>query len=643
MKKFLLPVVVALVGMPTALRADGESFDLVKGNVTYSFGVETAGVMTFANGKKLTIQDVNFNIADITELAVTKTSIADNTVNITFDGNTSRVTIAGNIAQYVSATVAAGHVTVTQSDLVGDNTCGEITYVLSGSSSNGSFTLNGNYKSTIELQGLELTNPAGAALSIVNGKRIELSSKNGTVNTLVDGTTGTQKGCIYCKGHLELKGKGTLNVTGNKSHAICANEYVEMKNCTVNILGSVKDGINCNQYFLIESGTLNVVATGEDGIQVSYKDSKDREAEDTGSLTIAGGTVNIANITATAAKAIKTEGSFIMTDGELVANTSAPGEWDSSKQKTKASACITADANITIGGGSLNLTASGGGGKGISANGNMTINDGNLTIVTSGGVLAYVNGQLNQSYTGNTDRLDSDAKSSPKGAKVDGVVTINGGNIDITTSGNGGEGIESKETLTITGGNIRVRAKDDAINSSSHMYIKGGVIDVISTGNDGLDSNGNIYIEDGIVMAFGAARPECGLDANEEEGYTVYFTGGYILAAGGGNSVPTKSGSTQPFVTTGLTVDANTQVSIKTSSNTLYTFTTPEDLTSVNLGGSTGNRPGGPGGMGSGSSSLLISVPGMTLGTTYTITSGNSSSTATASLTGTSSGPGGRP
>ncbi|MCH5236394.1 MAG: hypothetical protein J1E95_01180, partial [Muribaculaceae bacterium] len=131
------------------------------------------------------------------------------------------------------------------------------------------------------------------------------------------------------------------------------------------------------------------------------------------------------------------------------------------------------------------------------------------------------------------------------------------------------------------------------------------------------------------------------LDANSEEGYTVYFTGGYILAAGGGNSVPTKSGSTQPFVSVNATVNASTQVSIGTSSSTIYTFTTPDDLTSVNLGGSTGNRPGGPGGMGQGGSSLLISVPGLTSGTSYTIKSGSSSTTGTAKLTGSSQG--GRP
>ena len=617
-----------------------QSLNVHQGNVTYCF---TANVdqMIFADGKTLTVQGATFNLSDITGMEVVAEEFDDKTVLVEYNESSANVTIAGNIAQYVNAKIDGANVTIDQSEDVSEATCGEITYILKGSSANGSFVQDGTFKSTIELQGLTLTNPTGAAIEIQNGKRIAVSAKNNTVNTLVDGSKGDQKAALYCKGHLELKGKGTLNVTGNTAHAISAKEYIEIKNLTLNILGAAKDGINCTQYFHMESGTLVISNTGDDGIQASFKDDTDREAEDTGTITIKGGELTITNITATAAKGLKADGDFVMTDGTVTIKTSAPGDWDSSKSKTKASACISADGKVNVSGGSLNLTATSGGAKGITCDGDFIFSDGTLKIVTSGGVLAYSGGTLNQNYTGNTDNLKSDYKSSPKGVKADGAVTVSGGNIDIVTSGNGGEGIESKSTLTISDGYVKVRAKDDAINSSSHMYIKGGTVDVISTGNDGLDSNGDIYIQGGLVMAFGASAPECGLDANSEEGYTVYFTGGYILAAGGGNSVPTKSGSTQPFVSVSATVNASTEVSIGTSSSTIYTFTTPDDLTSVNLGGSSGNRPGGPGGMGQGGSSLLISVPGLTTGTSYTIKSGNTSTTGTAKLTG--SNQGGRP
>lgn len=636
----LLLMAVALLG---ANSLNAQSLNVIRGNVSYNFPAENTGVMNCTEGQSVTIQGVPFEWSAIDRMEVQSATLDDNTVQVEYSDKSAHVTIAGNISAYVSATIDGGHVSIVQSADVSEKTCGEITYILKGESAEGSFTMEGSYKSTIELTGLTLANPSGAVIDIQNGKRIELKVKEGTINTLVDGAAGSQKGCVYCKGHLELKGKGTLNVTGNKSHGISAKEYVQMKNCTVNVLGAVKDGINCAQYFLMESGTLSIANTGDDGIQTSFKDDTGRETEDTGSIDIQGGTLNIA-VTATAAKALKADGNFTMSGGTLTASTAGGGEWDSEKTKTKASACIGADGTVDISGGTLNLKSTGGGGKGISCDGELTISGGTLTIETSGGIVAYVNGTVNQNYTGNADNLKSDYKSSPKGIKSDGNITINGGTISVTTTGNGGEGIESKAELTVNDGNITVRSYDDAINSSGHMYIKGGNIEVMAKNNDGLDSNGNLYIQGGVVKAFGASAPECGLDANEEEGYTVYFTGGMILAAGGGNSVPTKSGSTQPYVSTSISLTAGSTVSIGTSSETLYTFDIPSDYTSTGSTGG-GNRPGGggPGGMGNGGASVLISVPGLTNGSSYTIKSGSSSTSATAQLTGSSSGPGGRP
>lgn len=432
-------------------------------------------------------------------------------------------------------------------------------------------------------------------------------------------------------------------MAGKASHAIYAKEYVTIKDAEVTVTEAVKDGLNCAQYFTMKSGTLNISGTGDDGIQCSFKDDADREEEDTGTITVSGGTIN-ASVTATAVKALKADGNFVMTGGSITASTSGGGLWDESKAKTKASACIGTDGYIEISGGTLNLTATGCAGKGMSCDDYLKISDGDITVLTTGGVFAYVNGQEYTDYTGNTDRLDSDAKSSPKGIKSDSDVFISGGRINVTTKGYGGEGIESKGVLSIDGGNIIVRSYDDAINSASHMYIKGGEIEVISTNNDGLDSNGNMYISGGTVRAFGARSPECGIDVNSEEGYSLYFTGGVILGVGGSNSTPSKSDSTQAYVVASTSVQAGQTVTISDGSGTLHTFDIPDDYTASAGGTGPGGfwAPGGQGGFGSGSQ-VLISLPELKSGSSYTITSGTSTTTATARLTGGSSGPGGRP
>ncbi len=632
--------ILALYAMATV----AQTLNVVVGDVTYAVPAAQAGDMTYANGDSLTILGRGFFVNDITKMYVDNTAVEDNTVAVAYSGAQAKVVIAGNIARYVTATVDGAHVSIFQSEEVSESTCGEIIYSLSGSSTDGEFYMEGTYKASVELRGLTLTNPNGAAINIQDGKRIELSVKKDTENTLTDGASGSQKGCLVCKGHLELKGKGVLNIYGNVAHGIYAKEYVEMKNCTVNVLSAVKDGLNCNQYFLMESGALNISGVADDGIQVSYKDDTDREAEDTGSITVSGGTINVTT-TGTATKGLKADGDITVAGGEITVVTSGGGKWDTDDNKTKAASCLSADGKVQIDGGTLQLTSSGAGGKGINCDGEFIMNDGALTISTTGGLYAYVNGTEYSNYTGSTDRLTSDQKSSAKGVKADGNVTINGGNINVSTVGNGAEGIESKAELTINDGTIIVNACDDAINSSSHMYIKGGDITVVATDNDGLDSNGNMYIMGGTIKAFGTTSPECGIDANEEEGYSVIFTGGTLLAVGGGNSVPSTSESTQPYVSTNMNVTANTEITLKSGDTVLATFTVPANYsTSGNGGGPRG--AGGPGGGGGGNwggsgSNVLVSCENLTSGNSYTLTSGTSSSTVTATLRGNSGG--GRP
>ena len=654
MKRTLMTLAAASA---IALAADAQTLNVVVGNVTYALPATEAGDMTYTGGTQLTIMGRTLNTTDITRMYVDDSEVEDGTVSVSYNGTSASVVVAGNVAQYVEPTVSGAHVTINQADNVGDDTCGEITYVLSGTSTDGSFTLDGSYKASLELQGLMLTSTLGAPLDIQDGKRISLSVKKGTTNTLTDSADGSQKGCIVCKGHLELKGKGTLNVYGNTAHGIYAKEYVELKNATVNILSAVKDGLNCNQYFLMESGELNISGTGDDGMQVSYKDDTDRETEDTGSITVSGGTINIAT-TATAAKGMKAEGNIYITDGSVTVSTSGDGKWDEDNAKTKAASCISSDGNVQIDGGTLQLTSSGSGGKGINCDGEFIANGGNITITTTGGMYAYVNGTEYNPYTGNTDRLTSDQKSSPKGIKADGNVTINGGTFNVTVTGNGGEGIESKAVMTVNDGTIVANTNDDALNSSSHMYIKGGTITVVATGNDGIDSNGNMYIQGGTIMAFGTTAPECGIDANEEEGYSVIFTGGTLLAVGGGNSVPSTSESTQAYVSGSMSVSANTEITLKDGDTVLATFTVPSNYTTSSQGGGggwhsaamapgggpggqgggPGGQGGGPGGSGSGSS-ILVTCPGIASGSSYTLTSGTISSTVTAVLTGSTGRP----
>lgn len=250
-------------------------------------------------------------------------AVDNNTVEIAYSGTSATVAVADNIASYVTVTKSGAHVTVVQTNTANiDNA--EITYLLSGTSTDGEFYLTGSYKCTVSLNGLTLTNPKGAAITIMDGKRVKVKTETDTNNTLVDGSGGSQKGCLYVKGHLELRGYGTLNVTGNTKHGIKSGEYMSVKNITVNVLSAVGDGMNCNEYFLMESGTVSITKAGDDGIQIDIDNASGTPTaasddlhtdEDTGNFYQTGGTLNIALATTSAGKLIKAAGEESHTGG----------------------------------------------------------------------------------------------------------------------------------------------------------------------------------------------------------------------------------------------------------------------------------------------------------------------------------------
>ena len=560
-------------------------------------------------------------------------TLSNNTVSVTYNDTTATVVVADNISQYITTTISGAHVSLAQSSEVSE----EITYRLSGTSSDGEFYISGSYKATLELDNLNLTNlnpvNSGAAIHVENGKRIKVKVLAETTNTLVDAATGSQKGCFYVKGHPEFSQQGTLNVIGNKKHAIKSGEYLSVKDATINVTSAQGDGISCNQYFLMESGSVNISGTSDDGIQcdldgtASTGITEDHEDEDTGNIYISGGNITITS-SALAAKGIKSEGDIYISDDAIINVTvSGNGKWDDEDLETSAACGISADGNITITNGTISLIATGSGGKGIKCDGILNVSGGNINVETSG-QLYYSNGTTeNHNYTGNTDNVNNDYYSSPKGIRVGvktengntytyiGGIVISGGKIKVSTNGTNGEGIESKNTLEISGGEIYVNAYDDGINAGQDVNITGGYIYSRSTNNDGMDANGNFYINGGFVYAIGSRVPEVALDANTEEGKRLYINGGTVIVVGGMEQGASLS---QTCYQTS-SVNNNTWYSLAYG-NEVIAFLTPETTSGGGPFGGPGGGPGGnPGGGPGGNTTngLIISTP-----TTPTLSSG---------------------
>ena len=634
-----------LTGLMLTIAAEAQILKVTTDNGIYQYpatNMTENSPALFTGGTTLTIANDVFNINDITSISVVcnnSSSVESNTVNIVYSGSTATVTMADNVAQYVSATVSGAHVTITQantSDVDGD----EITYVLSGTTTDGSLTLNGSYKCTVSLASVTLTNPSGPAINISNKKRIQLSAKNGTVNTLTDGADANEswKGCIYSKGQLQLQGKGSLTVNGNTKHAIKSGDYITVKNLTLNVKSTVGDGISCNKYFVMNSGTVTLSGAGDDGIQCDTEEdddvtgeTTDHEDENSGNIYIEGGTLTIAT-TAAGSKGIKAAGTLAIDEDNTttIVNVTNTGDVDASDSSDLAgSACLKSDAAINISGGTLTLVNSGQGGRAINSDGTLTISGGTIDAKAQGTNYGSSGGGGGWPWGGGGG--SSSNHKYAKGVKADGNITITGGTLNIYSKSH--EGLESKGTIDISGGEIYVQASDDAINAASHLTVSGGYVCGYSTGNDGLDSNGNMYIKGGLVYAICSGSPEVGLDANTEGGYKLYVTGGTIIAIGGlengssltqscyqasswnkntwyamtvgnetiafmtpssgGNGI-VVSGASQPTLKSGVTVNGGTSI----FSGMGYTDASVSGGSTVSLSSYTGGNGGGPGGGG---------------------------------------------
>ena len=375
----------------------------------------------------------------------------------------------------VEVTVNGGHITANHGST--KNIC----YVLSGTTTNGSFTVVGDKKYEVKLNNVNITNPDSAALSLLSGKRAYIMLVEGTSNTLSDGTGGSQKGALYCKGKLLFNGNGKLSVTGNTNNAIHSADYIVFrKGNNIYANSTANHGIKANDGIFINGGIINVEVSAE------------------------------------AAKGINCESNIIVNGGRTTVITTGGDTYDTEDNEAKGAACIKADSAFTINAGELWLKSTGSGGKGINVDTEANFTGGNVYIVTEGG-----------QYKSNNDT------SSPKGITADGNINISGGTIWVRTNGYNGEGIETKSAMNISGGEVAVYAYDDAINSKGDMTITGGYVYAQGKNNDGLDANGNIYIKGGLIYAICSGSPEVAIDANTEGGKKLYLTGGTVVAVGG--------------------------------------------------------------------------------------------------------------
>jgi len=173
---------------------------------------------------------------------------------------------------------------------------------------------------------------------------------------------------------------------------------------------------------------------------------------------------------------------------------------------------------VLTGDGTLNTNSNS---NGIKTKGDLLIESGTYNITSDGD---SIHSSDSLKINGGTINIESKGD----GLRANDVLEINDGNITVNAT----EGIEGTY-VKINGGTISINASDDGINATNKtdnytptVEINGGNITIkMAQGDtDGIDSNGNIYINGGTITIDGQSAFDYDLEAK--------YTGGKLIING---------------------------------------------------------------------------------------------------------------
>lgn len=491
------------------------------------------------------------NYSDSTTADATGYIEADLYENFTAEG-TVVISLNGTSAQATSfeGEISSEDVSITQveNSLEDETAAGleiqykgksKIKYILSGDYAGTVFIKNKKSDAAVVLDNASITsdNGAGPALRFSSEKRTFIVIPSGTTNTLTDTRLLNQTTTIYDDKKGSVYSKGAIIFTGETSSAAGG---------TLNIINTgYKHAVYSKDYIRIANLSLNITVkgtTGRDCIRALT------------AVIIDNGTINL-NANGTIQD---DESNAIRVDGEDTDEDDMTVEY-------------TAGAGFII------------------------INGGNLTINTvAKGITAHwksaksVIGNAAYTESANNSLLCENLLKDTTATVPDPYVQINGGTINITTTGEpyegrtdddpscSPEGIEAKGNLTINAGTISLNCTDDAINAGGNVVINGGAIYAYSTKNDAIDANGSngITINGGVIVAIGLNIPECAFDCDQNP---LTINGGTLIGLGSSNYTSPKSGKQKTIVANSRSLgSAGTSFAIvDQNSNPAFVYTLP--------------------------------------------------------------------
>ncbi len=462
-------------------------------------------------------------------------------------------------------------------------------YALSGSTKAGQVIVDAGDDDTVTLilDNLDITNEDDEAVYIKNAKLAGIVMADGSDNRIQSGAEkeidlsaknssdeDASGGALRAKCDMEITGNGTLSVYGYINNGIQSSDNITINGGTIEV-AAINHGIKGNDSVTVNDGDITVTAM-QDGIHSD------------GSVYIAGGRMTIA----TADDGIHADDELTIEDGTIDITQSYEG--------LEADIVLLAGGvvNVVSSDDGINATdgQSGGFGFGGMGPGNFELPEGfELPDDIEALREQILSGELELpegfEMPGGRGGMNGDGSEMPEGMPegFGGRDGMDRGDMQSRQGGFGGrggmngdgsempEGFEDREGMP--GGDMQDRQggfggrggmngdgsdmpegfedrqgafggfggmQDVDKDSLPVIRITGGTI-TVDAGGDGIDSNGNLYVEGGLVIVNGPTSGANGaLDYGSENGGECLVTGGTVLAFGSSGMAETfGSDSTQ--------------------------------------------------------------------------------------------------
>ena len=154
---------------------------------------------------------------------------------------------------------------------------------------------------------------------------------------------------------------------------------------------------------------------------------------------------------------------------------------------------LRANDGIILDGGVVNVETTGVGAKGVRSGAAMTVNGGRLTAISSG----------DTRVTDTDDVMDTTACAA---MFCDSLLTVNGGDVRLKASGDGGKGINAKQQVVVHGGSVvavstgtRVAKKPKGVKVDGDFAIDGGSFYCYSRRSNPIDVAGTTTVAPGYT------------------------------------------------------------------------------------------------------------------------------------------------